>query len=513
MSAPFVTMRAGAGPPPPPPPPPNVRGPPPGPPPPPNVRPPPPPGPPIQLPMRQQINSTRVVDITPRKPLDEDACKKRLTSYEAHTIRKIVPRDPKEKPTWAKAEITKEPLSQEDILKAVKKLNESKRSVQDKKAALMTFQQGQVNRLLDELMTSDPDTNFEWSLAQMDRKEITNKKGQRETTTITVYVKRAPLKDLNPIGLFNAIERNKQQRLEQMNRPPPRPEPPQGGGGGGGGGGNGPPPPIIVGKVKDDPKFKSNLSRPKKKYHGDDSSDSSEYSSESDSESEYSSEGNTTISTHSGRHPKKYSHKGRSQSRRREHRKKYYVDDRVLSPNPLQRRESMPYGAAQPRYVPEVPLRAMPTVPAFDPVAAAYQAGKIDADAERFGHDRYPRAASVSEPRAIVTYGRPVERERYEPRFSEPRYSEPRYSEPRYVEEVREVRYVDDLREEDIQRREEQIRREERRRRDAEDYIERRASDSPIRGDRFFSNPFTPTSLPRGVRYAPSYSSGRDVGW
>lgn len=500
MAAPFVTMRAGAGPPPPPPPPPNIRGPPPGPPPP-NVRPPPPPGPPIQLPMRQQINSTRVVDITPRKPLDEDACKKRLTSYQAHTIRKIVPRDSKEKSTWAKSEITKEPLSQEDILKAVKRLNESKRSVQDKKAALMPFQQGQVNSLLDELMTSDPDPNFEWSLAQIDRKEITNRKGQRETTTITVYVKRAPLKDLNPIGLFNAIERNKQQRLEQMNRPPPRPEPPQGGGGGGG---NGPAPAVInVGKVKNDHKFKSNLPRPKKKYHSDESSDSSEYSSDSDSGSEYSSEGNTTISTQSGRHSRKYSRKGRSQSRRREHRKKYYVDG-VFSPDPIRHRESIPYGAAQPRYVPEVPLRAFPTVPAFDPVAAAYQAGKIDADAERFGLDRYPRAASVSEPRAIVTYGRPIERERYEPRFSD----------PRWMDEVREARYFDDLRDEEILRREDQIRREERRRREAaEDYIERRASDSPIRGDRLFSNPFTPTSPPRGVRYAPSYSSGRDVGW
>jgi len=457
--------------------------------------------------------------------LDEDACKKRLTSYEAHTIRKIVPRDLKEKQTWAKSEITKEPLSQEDIAKAVKRLNESKRSVQDKKAALMPFQQGQVNRLLDELMTSDPDTNFEWSLAQIDRKEITNKKGQRETTTITVYVKRAPLKDLNPIGLFNAIERNKQQRLEQMNRPPPRPEPPQGGG-------NAPAPGIInMGKVKDNHKFGSKLPRPKKKYHGDDSSVSSGSSSDSDSGSEYSSEGNTTISTNSGRHSRKYSHKGRSQSRRREHRKKYYVDDRVLSPDPLRRREPMPYGAAQPRYVPEVPLRAIPTVPAFDPVAAAYQAGKIDADAERFGLDHYPRAASIAEPRAIITYGRPVERERYEPRYSEPRYSEPRYSEPRYSEPrysepryseprysepryVEEVRYVDDLREEDILRREEQIRREERRRREAaEDYMERRGSDSPIRGEpRFvYPNPFTPASLPR--RYAHSHSSGRDVGW
>jgi hypothetical protein len=164
-----------------------------------------------------------------RKPLDEDACRKRLTLYEAHTIRKFVPRDLKEKATWAKSEITREPLSQEDISKAVKRLNESKQSVKDKKHALKPFQQGQVNRLLEELMTREHDQNFEWSLSQLDSETFINKKGQKETSTITVYVKRAPLKDLNPIGLFNAIERgierNKYQRMEQLNKPPSLREP------------------------------------------------------------------------------------------------------------------------------------------------------------------------------------------------------------------------------------------------------------------------------------------------
>jgi len=52
----------------------------------------------------------------------------------------------------------------------------------------------------------------------------------------------------------------------------------------------------------------------------------------------------------------------------------------------------------------------------FDPVAAAYQAGKMDADAERFGlgeRERYvspPRAIDrpvvINQPRAVVAYGR-----------------------------------------------------------------------------------------------------------
>ena len=437
------------------------------------------------------------MDITPRKALDEDACRKRLTNYEAYTIRKTVPRDSKEKPTWAKSEITKEPLSQDDILKAIKRMNESKRSVQDKKGALMNFQQGQVNRLVDELMSGDNDPNFEWSLAQLDQKFSTNKKGQKETSTISVYVKRAPLKDLNVIGLFNAIERNKAARMEQMNRPPPRPEPVR----------DPSQHPIINvgemgGKMKGvgrGPK----LNRPKK-YH-DHSSASSDYSSsDSESDSEYTSDGHTTISTHSDRHSRKYSHKGRSQSRRREHRKKYYVDERILSPEPPLHRHSFPYGAV-PRYVPEVPPpRGIPTaVPQYDPVAAAYQAGKVDADAERFGLDRYPRR-SIAEPGAIVSYARPTER-------VERIYSEPA---PRFVEEVRYVDRGEDLR--DVryfdEREDEYIRREERRRRDAEDYMDRRSVESRLEPKIIYTNPnpFAPMRSPRHYSFTSSHSTRDD---
>ena len=411
----------------------------------PDIRPPGPPPPPagFQPPPRQPIQSTRVVDITPRKPLDEDSCRKRMTNYEAYIIRKIVPRDSKEKSTWAKSEITKEALSQEDIIRAVRKLNESRRSVHDKKNALMRFQQGQVTRLIDELMTHDNDTNFEWSLAQLDPKTFTNKKGQKETSTITVYMKRAPLKDLNPIGLFNAIERNKQVRLEQMNRPPPRPEPARG---------SDPNGVINVGEMgrgngRNNGGGPRRLNRPKKKYH-DHSSASSQYSSsDSESDSEYSSDGHTTISTHSARHSRRYKNNGRNQSRRREHRRKYYVDERILSP---ERRLSLPYRT--PRYVPDVPSLRQP---ALDPVAAAYQAGRVDAGAERLSLDRYHRR-SLAEPAAIVSYERPFER------------LERVYSEPiRYIDRGEDVRYFDD-------REEEYLRRDERRRREAEEYMDRR---------------------------------------
>jgi hypothetical protein len=412
-----------------------------------------------------------------------------------------MPTDPKEKATWAKSEFTKEPYSQEDICKKLKKLNESKRSVQDKKAALMPFQQGQINKLMDELINSDHDTNFEWSLAQLDQKISTNRKGQKETSTITIYVKRAPLKDMNVIGLFNTIERNKQARLEQMNRPPPRPEPVVEHG-------LDPHAPIILNPAEmkknvpvKPPGLPGRLNRMRKRLD-DHSSVSSEFTeSDEDSDVFYSSDGQTTISTSSGRRSRQHAHKTRSKSRPREHRKRYYVDERVLSPDPIHR-NSQPHGA-MPGYVPEVPPRVIPAVvPGFDQVAAAYRAGKIDADAERFGLERNPRR-SIAEPTAIVSYGCP-ERGRI---YSEARYVEemrPRYVDdlrPRFGEEAR-PRYVDDLRYFD-EREDEYLRRDERKRRDAEDYIDRH---EPRYEPKVIYNPFTPMRTPRRYSYTPSHS-------
>ena len=189
---------------------------------------------PFELPVRQQITYTRVADITPRNLLDEETCRKRLTSYEVYTLRKIAPRNSKERSTWAKSEITKDVLSQEAIMKSIKALNEGKQSVRDKKMALFPSQQGQINRLLDELMATESDSNFEWSLVQLDSKgypveRVTTRNSShfQETSTFILYLERAPFEDINPIFLFNCRERIKVERLERENRPPPQPYPGQ----------------------------------------------------------------------------------------------------------------------------------------------------------------------------------------------------------------------------------------------------------------------------------------------
>jgi hypothetical protein len=466
--------------------------------------------------------------------MDEESARKKMTTYEVHTIRKCSPRDSREKATWARAEMTKEHIAQEDIPKAVKKLNELTDSVQDKKAALMKFQQGQINKLLDELIGGERDNNFEWSLAQLDSKMIKNKQGQKETTTITVYVKRAPRKDLDPIQLFKDYERAKAQftKLPQIpSQLPPQSFQQNGGGGGGSGGGpvffnvgqgqgrvggehgnqGGLPKGIInVTGAQGKPPKAYPMSRPKpsetKKYNAASSTESSSsYSSDTEDDSDdYSTDTSTAPSSR-----KKLSRRG-SHSRR-EHRKSYYVNEQAISPS-SGRRDSRPYGPQTRLVVPEPPRVA--SVPGIDTITAAayYQAGKIDADAERLAESIPRRLSLVDPPRPVVSYGRQEPRYEtlYEPRdgryeIRESRYSPRRISEYRYEDlreddRLREDRYREDRWRDDSHRRRE---------REAEEYMD--IASEPLSPRIVYRNPFTRDvwhsrePLPR--RYAPSHTS------
>ncbi|KAE9373473.1 hypothetical protein N431DRAFT_456252 [Stipitochalara longipes BDJ] len=511
-------------PPPPPPPVPEVRGNPgmqrpPQPPPGAQVPRPPPLGMPMQqMPIRQQ--SIRIQDITPPKLMDDSACLKRLTTYFAFTIRKCAPRDPKKegRGTWARSEIIEERWTQEEIIKQIKKLSESRRSVADKKKQLMPNQQGQVTTLVDNLASGERDGAFEWSLVQLDSvtKPISILKGGKrremyETVTMVAFVKRAPRSDLNPVILFQNIEKMKadSMRPPQQPQPQPQPQPQQGGH-----------EPIQIFEVKGGDKNKAkgrSKSREKKYHEHDDSSTGDSFDSDTDSRSSFTGSDSmgTSISSKSRGH-RRHSHSKvpfRSHSKHREPRRTYYLEQpRAHSPE----LHYEAYGGSPQPYVPDVPPRAIPAaIPAFDPVAAAYHAGKVDAEAERFGTaDRViPRPVErtiIERVRPVITYG---------PSFGalEPRYPEPRYPEPRYREDP----YIDDLRRDDLLRRRE---------RDVEEYIidgrldgrpegrrpaefidrrdsfyDRRTSDPLIWNNR---HPFAPTPLPR--RYPRDDSSS---GW
>ncbi|KAG4439639.1 hypothetical protein IFR05_004888 [Cadophora sp. M221] len=183
-------------------------------------------GPPIPPQTRKQISSIRTVDITPSRTLDEDFCRKKLTTYRAYTMRKVAPVDAREKATWARAEIIDEQLSQDDIVVSLKRLSKNNsaqtaRTVKDKLAALAPFQHGQVTQLVDQLRNDEDDPNFAWTIVQLDRKEAPVAHGKYETKTLTVYVKRAPLEGINPILLYQAWEKG--GGTDIMPRPIPAP--------------------------------------------------------------------------------------------------------------------------------------------------------------------------------------------------------------------------------------------------------------------------------------------------
>jgi hypothetical protein len=417
------------------------------------------------MPIRQQ--SIHIQDITPPKIMDESACFKKLTTYHAHTIRKCLPHDPKKegRGTWARSEITEERWAQEDIIKQIKKLSERGRSVADKKKALMPHQQGQITTLIDNLASTEPNGVFEWSLVQLDSvtKPISVLKGGKkreayETVSMIAFVKRSPRKDVNPAILFQNIEKAKADAM----RPPQQPQ----------GQPAGPEPPIQIFKVDGGDKDKApkgrSKSREKKHNERDDSSSGDSFDSDTDSRSSFtgSSESmDTSISSNSHGRRKHNNSKPpfRSHSRSREHQKTYFLEQRAHSPE----LHYDPHGGSpRPYVVPDVPPRLIPTaLPVSESLAAAYHAGRADAEAEKYvSADRFmPRPV---EP-AVIERVRPVPVISYGPTMDH-RYSVPN----NYADD----RYFDDPPREDILRRREHMfrRRDDMfrpRERDIEEYI------------------------------------------
>jgi hypothetical protein len=487
--------------------------------------------------------------------MDEAAYRKKLTSYEVYSIRKVQPVG-KEKSTWAKVSITKEPLTQDDIAVTLKKLQASSQSVSDKKAALYPFQQTQVNNLLDKLNNEEMDhANFIWSLSQIDRREKTTNK-VRETVLITLVVKRSVREDVEAGGVYAALERNKEERATAMNRPSPLPMQPEG-----------PPqqPPMIIHPPVHGPGNPNqpgpppgprgppggpipnhglppnhgplphhgpppNIRRPsnRRRRRSDFNSDSdsvSDIGSDTDSSaaSTLSSSLATSISSRSNERSRRFNsrgrRRGRSESRHREHHKEYYNPRRDSSEQP-HFAEVPRNSSAQPRYIAEIPMSpvAAPILapPALTPAENFTQGFQLGREIERTKL-LAQRPIVVDEPGALTIAGRHERRYstpvRYPPRQYEevpvldtPRYSErrPRYREPAYVERRLDDLYEDDVRlppREDVYRS---------RVSEAESYMRGEIGRPRIQytGPRpQIRHPFTPRSPPR-TRYASSYDSG-----
>lgn len=163
--------------------------------------------------LRMKARPTRSIR-PPPEILTESACLKKLTSYRAFLIRKCAPFHPEEPwGTWARAEVTEKLLQQEQIIEEIKKLSETDRSVVDKKNALTPNQQGQVSAIVEDLVSRESDSDFEWTLVQLDSvtqpvqiwNEVTGRQ-MFETITLAVFVRRAPREYLDPVALYTNIE-------------------------------------------------------------------------------------------------------------------------------------------------------------------------------------------------------------------------------------------------------------------------------------------------------------------
>ncbi|KFY70996.1 hypothetical protein V499_08809 [Pseudogymnoascus sp. VKM F-103] len=189
--------------------------------------------------------STRIHDIRPEKTESESFCKKQLTSYEVFTLlpnneddgkdskgskgnkdsksskdKKKDKDDSKSKKRerWAKVTINQESYPTENIIKTIQKLDAGKLSIAEKKAKLFPNQSMQVTNILDnKIMTEREGQFFEWVLAQLHREESTNSKtGNKETTSMTIYLKRAPLAHIDAIQLYR--ERQERMRMQAFQR-------------------------------------------------------------------------------------------------------------------------------------------------------------------------------------------------------------------------------------------------------------------------------------------------------
>ncbi|RDW88584.1 hypothetical protein BP6252_00616 [Coleophoma cylindrospora] len=331
--------------------------------------PPPPPPPPIIH------HSIIFSDVTPRQPMTADDCRKKLTTYAAYLIRKHATSNANSG-TWAKAEFMQEAVAEEEIVKLIKQLNEKGPSAAEKMGKLFPFQQTQVTKVLDHLRNFNKDPNFEWSLAQLNREERRLKDPKKkETTAILVYLKRAPIKDLDPIALHRAIERHfKPINEELFNGPRPPPELP--------------PPPVPL---RIHSKHRPGRGR---SSHSDSSSDGPSSDSD-DSRTTFSTEPSTVSS---GSHPRRRRSHVRSHSRHRTYRQHFLPNRASRNHSPEERIVHVEVAPEPPRQWPATTL---------DPAsvaAAAYQAGKMDADAERLGVSYRHRHSPPAE-RAVVHQG------------------------------------------------------------------------------------------------------------
>lgn len=176
-----------------------------------------------------QVDPTRIHDMEPETPLSESSCIEQPTFYRAYIIHPIQDNESKyseyykdenkdkgvgigqigrgspKRDDWDRVRTTRLLWTQKEISEAIRKLDASRRSIVEKEASLSQAQRVEVRNIVDTQRVYEQDGQlFKWYLTQLYREEFTNPKTKRcVTTSITVYVKCAPLPGVDVINLYH----------------------------------------------------------------------------------------------------------------------------------------------------------------------------------------------------------------------------------------------------------------------------------------------------------------------
>ena len=125
-----------------------------------------------------------------KEPGGPTSTSEQLVTYAAFSLRKV-------STTRAGIEVTEEKLSQQNILSRIRTLNKVWPMLVNRDD-LTSLQKSQIHQLQEELKAKEQDQDYEWTLAQLEKKEKVLRHGSEETVTIiNAYFRRAPVKRLD----------------------------------------------------------------------------------------------------------------------------------------------------------------------------------------------------------------------------------------------------------------------------------------------------------------------------
>lgn len=162
--------------------------------------------------------STGIHDTTLGKTDFESFCRKQLSTYEVFTLRPNQDKiKSKMEDRWAKVDIIQKSHPTKQIIRAIRELDAGPPSIIEKKALLFPNQKAQVTNILSNKIMNEREGQFEWVLAQLYCEEAVNlKTGKKETASMTIYLKRAPLPGIDVTHLYR--ERQERAHIEGSHR-------------------------------------------------------------------------------------------------------------------------------------------------------------------------------------------------------------------------------------------------------------------------------------------------------